>query len=134
MVQAAEGMGRHEVPRHTRCGLWQHQAGRERLGVHVEENKDDRTREEGVPGEGLCWFRRLDQREGLVVGRMESDESAGGGQYEPSAGLYLLQLPRKGLQGAQCWMASYSAASAMSQALFKVLRVPGTGDDQLLET
>ena len=46
---------------------------------------------------------------------------------------YLLQLPRKGLEGAQCRMASYSAASAMSQALFKVLQVPGAGDDQLLE-
>ena len=46
---------------------------------------------------------------------------------------YLLQLPRKGLEGAQNRMASYSAASAMSQALFKVLQVPGGGGEHLLE-
>eukprot|EP00435_Cladocopium_sp_Y103_P009181 s2142_g2.t1 len=45
---------------------------------------------------------------------------------------YLLQLPRKGLQNAQNRMASYSAASAMSQALFNVLKVPGS-DEHLLE-
>eukprot|EP00435_Cladocopium_sp_Y103_P027089 s207_g6.t1 len=45
---------------------------------------------------------------------------------------YLLQLPRKGLESAQNRMASYSAASAMSQALFKILKVPGC-EEHLLE-
>ena len=79
--------GGHEVSRYPRSGFQLHQAGRERLGVHAEKNKDDRTREEGVPGEGLCWVRRMDHRKGLVVRGMEGNESAGGRQHEPSAGL-----------------------------------------------
>eukprot|EP00435_Cladocopium_sp_Y103_P022295 s1532_g5.t1 len=44
---------------------------------------------------------------------------------------YFMQLPRKGLETAQNRMASYSAASSMSQALFKVLEVPGSGEHLL---
>eukprot|EP00435_Cladocopium_sp_Y103_P012665 s652_g3.t1 len=45
---------------------------------------------------------------------------------------YFMQLPRKGLENAQNRMASYSAAASMSQALFKVLKVPRT-EEHLLE-
>ena len=45
---------------------------------------------------------------------------------------YFLQLPKKGLETCQKKIATYSAASAMSQALFKVLKVPGE-EEKLLE-
>ena len=38
---------------------------------------------------------------------------------------YFLQLPARGLEGAQRMRVTYSAAAALPQALFKILTVPG---------
>ena len=45
---------------------------------------------------------------------------------------YFLQIPKEGLENCHKKIATYSSAAAMSQALFKVLKVPG-GDRKLLE-
>ena len=45
---------------------------------------------------------------------------------------YFLQLPKVGLETCQKKIATYSAAAAMSQALFKILEVPGE-ETKLLE-